>query len=220
MDISESIRDRLTEALMEGDDEAAESISQEILEAEIDPLAIIQDVMTPALTKLGRQFANGEVFLPELLMAADVAEIVSKHMEKAILESGKQLKTLGIVVLGTVKGDIHEIGKNIVATMLRAHGFEVINLGRDVSPSAFLDAAQRHEPDIVGMSSLMTTTRPYTDGTIKLFDEVGVRNQYQMIVGGGSVTKEYAAEIGADGWAPDALETVKLCKAMLNMASV
>jgi 5-methyltetrahydrofolate--homocysteine methyltransferase len=119
------------------------------------------------------------------------------------------------VVIGTVENDVHDIGKNIVSTLMRSHGFKVVDLGRDVAPSAFLDAAQKEKADIVAMSSLMTTTRPSTRSTINLFKEVGLRDQYKFVVGGGCVTQEWASEIGADGYAPDAASAVDMCKAIL-----
>lgn len=219
MSVPEAIHKKLTEAFLDGDAEAAEEITLEALEAQVDPLAIINQVMIPALTEVGRRFQSGEYFLPELMMAGEAAEGVSKHLEAAITASGKASKALGVVVAGTVQGDVHDIGKNIVATMLRAHGFEVVDLGRNVSPSAFVDAAQKNNADIVALSSLMTTTRPSALSTIELFKELNLHNTYKVIVGGGSVTAEWAEEIGASGYAPDAAGAVDLCKRLLGLAS-
>jgi 5-methyltetrahydrofolate--homocysteine methyltransferase len=119
-------------------------------------------------------------------------------------------------VIGTVENDVHDIGKNIVSMLMRSHGFKVVDLGREVSPSAFLEASQKEKADIVAMSSLMTTTRPSTRSTINLFNEVGLGDQYKFIVGGGCVTQEWADEIGADGYAPDAASAVVMCKALLG----
>jgi len=159
-------------------------------------------VMIPALTVVGDQFQNGEVFLPELMLAGDAAQRVSQHVEAAIASQGKVTEPKGTVVIGTVMGDIHDIGKNIVVTMLKAHGFRVVDLGRNVAPSGFLTAAQENRAQVVAMSSLMTTTRPMIENTINLFSEVGVRDNFKMIVGGGCVTEEWASTLGA----------VELCK--------
>ena len=215
MTVPESIRERLSEALKAGEAEDAEAIVLEALEAGVDPLEIIQEVMIPTLEVVGEEFQRGDIFVPELLMTGDAAERVSKHLEKAIEAKGMSATSLGTVVIGTVKGDIHDIGKNIVATMLRVHGFKVIDLGRDVNPSAFVDAAKGNQADIVGMASLMTTTRPMIQSTINLFAELGLRESYKMVVGGGSVTRDWAVAIGADGYAEDAAAAVTLCKGLL-----
>ncbi len=215
MTVPQSIRERLSEALKAGEAEDAEAIVLEALEAGVDPLEIIQEVMIPTLEVVGEEFQRGDIFVPELLMTGDAAERVSKHLEKAIEAKGMSATSLGTVVIGTVKGDIHDIGKNIVATMLRVHGFKVIDLGRDVSPSAFVDAAKGNQAHIVGMASLMTTTRPMIQNTINLFAELGMRESYKMVVGGGSVTRDWAEAIGADGYAEDAAAAVTLCKGLL-----
>ncbi len=218
MSVPESIQQRLAAALTEGDADASEAAALEALEAKVNPVDIINGVMVPALTEVGRAFQSGDIFLPELVMAGEAAEVVSKHLEAAIEASGEKSTALGIVVVGTVEGDVHDIGKNILATMLRANGFKVVDLGRNVIPSAFLDAAKEHKANIIGLSSLMTTTRPMVLSTLNLFKEVGVREQYLMVIGGGSVTPDWAEEIGADGYAPDAAAAVDLCKRILGIA--
>ena len=216
MSIPESINERLTQALQEGEADTAEEIALEALQANLDPLEVISDVMIPALTEVGRQFQAGEIFLPELMMAGEAAERVTKHMEAAIAASGRTTVPLGVVVVGTVQGDIHDIGKNIVATLLRAHGFRVVDMGRNVAPSAFLNAAQEYNAQIVAMSSLMTTTRPLALSTLNLFKEVGVKEKYRLVVGGGCVTRDWAEESGFDGYAEDAAGAVELCKALVR----
>ena len=145
-------------------------------------------------------------------MAGDAAQRCTALLEEAIAAAGKEMAIQARVLIGTVEGDVHDIGKNIVRTLLTAHGFKVVDLGRDVSPSAFLKAASKERADIVAMSALMTTTRPAQRRTIKLFDEVGERDKYRIIVGGGSVDQHWADEIGADGYAPEAASAVELCK--------
>ena len=216
MSIPEDIRERLIEALQEGEDDVAEAVALEALAANVDPLALIQEVMIPTLEQIGVLFQEGEIFVPELLLSGRAAERVSKHLEKAIESQGLAGATAGVVVLGTVKGDIHDIGKNIVATMFRAHGFKVIDLGRDVAPSAFVDAAVENNADLIGLSSLMTTTRPNIKNTIALFTELNLRERFKIIVGGGSVTRDWAASVGADGYSEDAVSAVELGKQLLS----
>ena len=218
MSIPQSIKQRLTQALTEGETETAEAVALEALEQKLDPLALISEVMIPALTAVGSDFQAGKIFLPELLMAGDAAQAVSKHLEAAIGAQGRTTAPLGIVVLGTVQGDIHDIGKNIVVTLLRAHGFRVVDLGRDVAPSGFLDAAKEHNAHIVAMSSLMTTTRPLALNTLNLFKEVGMKDRFRLIVGGGCVTRDWAEEAGFDGYAEDAAAAVDLCKTLVKAA--
>ncbi len=217
MSVPEAIHTRLTQALIDGDAEAAEAVTREALKARIDPLEIIQSVMVPALTEVGNRFQSFQIFLPELMMTGEAAKAASQQLEAALAASGGRREPLGVAVVGTVQGDIHDIGKNIVATMLKSHGFDVIDLGRNVAPSAFLDAAKQHRADVVLMSSLMTTTRPAQRNTVNLFKEVGVRQQHRVVVGGGSTNQKWADEIGADGYAPDAASAVELCKLLLDL---
>lgn len=214
MSIPESINKRLTQALQEGEADVAEEIALEALQANLNPLEVISDVMIPALTEVGRQFQAGEIFLPELMMAGEAAERVTKHMETAITAQGRTSVPLGVVVIGTVQGDIHDIGKNIVATMLRAHGFRVVDLGRNIAPSAFLNAATEYNAQVVAMSSLMTTTRPLALSTLNLFKEVGARDRFRLVVGGGCVSRDWAEQVGFDGYSEDAASAVELCKAL------
>jgi methylmalonyl-CoA mutase cobalamin-binding domain/chain len=218
MSIPADISERLAQALTEGEADTAEAIAVEALAANLDPLEVIADVMIPALTEVGNQFQAGEIFLPELMMAGEAAERVTKHMEAAIVAQGRTSEPLGVVVVGTVQGDIHDIGKNIVATLLRAHGFRVVDLGRNVAPSAFLNAAQENRAQVVAMSSLMTTTRPLALSTLNLFREVGAKNNHKLVVGGGCVTRDWAEECGFDGYAEDAAAAVDVCKDLVKKA--
>jgi methylmalonyl-CoA mutase cobalamin-binding domain/chain len=216
MSIPEDISERLTQALKDGEADDAEAVALEALEKGLDPLEIISTVMIPALTEVGRQFQAGEIFLPELMMAGEAAERVTRHMEAAIAAQGRTTEPLGVVVIGTVQGDIHDIGKNIVATMLRAHGFKVVDLGRNVAPSKFLDSAKESQAQVVAMSSLMTTTRPLALSTLNLFTEVGERASYKLVVGGGCVSREWAESSGFDGYSEDAAGAVELCKQLVK----
>ena len=213
--INDEIRNGLREALINGDSDTSVNLVHKALEQGVSPLDLIQQVIVPTLTKIGQDFQDFVIFLPELMASGDAAEKITGILEEAMVSAGQSVSSLGTVVIGAVENDIHDIGKNIVSTLLRSHGFKVIDLGRDVAPSAFLDAAQKEKADIIAMSSLMTTTRPSTRSTISLFTEVKVRDQYKFIVGGGCITHEWANEIGADGYAPDAASAVELCKSIL-----
>src|SRR4030066_1148591 len=210
--INDEIRNGLREALINGDSDTSVNLTHQALEQGVLPIDLIQQVIVPTLTKVGQDFQDFIIFLPELMSAGDAAEKVTAILDDIMVSSGQQVSSLGTGVIGTVENDVHDIGKNIVSTLLRSHGFKVIDLGRDVAPSAYLDAAQKEKADIIAMSSLMTTTRPSTRSTINLFTEVNLRGQYKFIVGGGCITQDWANEIGADGYAPDAASAVELCK--------
>ncbi len=214
--ISDELRNELGEALSTGEIELAASLTQKALNNGVEPLDLIQQVIVPTLTKVGQDFQDFVIFLPELMSAGEAAEKATAILEAYIVASGKQSASLGTVVIGTVENDVHDIGKNIFSTLMRSHGFKVVDLGREVTPSAFLDAAQKEKADIIAMSSLMTTTRPYTRSTINLFKEVGLREQYLFVVGGGCVTQDWADEIGSNGYAPDAASGVEMCKKLLG----
>ena len=214
--ILDATRDELSAALRNGDVEQAGVVTRRALDEGAEPLALIQEVIVPVLTQVGQDFQDFVIFLPELISAGDAAEAATLILEEVMAAVGKQSASPGTVVIGTVENDVHDIGKNIVSTLLRSHGFKVVDLGRGVAPSAFLDAAQKEKADIVAMSSLMTTTRPATRSTVSLFGEVGVRQQFKMIVGGGCITQDWAEEIGADGYSPDAAGAVELCKKLLG----
>jgi len=216
MSVPSAIQQKLRRALEEGEAAAAEGSVREAIQAGIDPVEIIEGILIPTLTAIGDRFQEGQVFLPELMMAGKAAEASSKPLTEAIVARGGSSTSKGKVIVGTVQGDIHDIGKNIVVTILRANGFEVLDLGRDVSPSGFVDAAKQHAPDIIGMSSLMTTTRPYVQATLNLFRDVALRDRFRFLVGGGCVTEAWANEIGADGYAPDAASAAALCKQLMR----
>jgi len=215
-EVSEKLRQDLGEALRQGLVEEASTLTRQALAASLDPLEVIQGVLVPTLTDVGRQFQAFEIFLPELMAAGDAAQAATQILEAAIVASGRRTAALGTIVLGTVQNDIHDIGKNIVRTLLSSHGFKVIDIGRDVAPSKFLEAAEREKADVIAMSALMTTTRPSTRSTLNLFVEAGARSRYKIIVGGGCIDAAWAKEIGADGYAADAVGAVNLCKSFVG----
>ncbi len=196
---------------------APRQLTREAVAAGADPLAVVQEVVVPTLSEVGRRFQDFEIFLPELMMAGEAAKAATAVLEEATKAAGQAPLVLGTVVLGTVEGDVHDIGKNIVKALLTAHGFRVVDLGRDVKPSRFLSAAEETGCQIVALSALMTTTLPAAKRTVRVFDEVGARQRFRVIVGGGAATEEWAKEVGADGYAGDAAAAVELCKALLGV---
>ncbi len=205
----------LVKALSSGQTDEAESLTRQALETGADPLDLIQYLLVPTLTQVGQDFQKFSIFLPELMAAGDAAQAATAILEEAIAASGAETLSPGTVILGTVEHDVHDIGKNIVNTMLSSHGFRVIDIGRDAAPSRFLETARQEKVDIVAMSALMTTTRPATRSTINLFEEVGARQEFKIIVGGGCIDQAWADEIGADGYAADAAAAVELCKKLV-----
>ncbi len=212
----ENLAAELSRALEKGQTEEAEKLTRQVLELGMEPLAVVQKILVPTLTDVGNRFQDFEIFLPELMMAGEAAQRVTILVEEATLEAGEPSLSLGTVILGQVEGDMHDIGRNIVGTLLNSHGFKVIDLGRDVPASAFLDAAEKERADIVALSALMTTTLPAQKRTISLFSEVQKREDYYIIVGGGAVSNEWSQEIGADGYSPDAAGAVELCRSLMK----
>ena len=215
-DKNEKVISDLGDALKNGQTDEAKSLTEAALESGMEPLAIIEEILVPTLTEIGRRFQEFEIFLPELMMAGEAAEAITAIVEKATLDSGQPSLSKGTVILGQVQGDMHDIGRNIVATLLKSHGFTVVDLGRDVPASAFLDAAEKEKADIIALSALMTTTLPAQKRTINLFSEVRKREEFFIIVGGGAVSEEWAKEVGSDGYSADAAGAVELCKNLMK----
>lgn len=209
----EEILNELRSKLLEFDKEATQKIAVKALDSGIDPLQII-NTLTKTMEGIGERFGKGEIFLAELMMSGDAMksamDIVLKKIPKDTIHS------TGTVLVGTVKGDVHDIGKNILISMLTAAGFEVYDLGTDVQASKFAEEAMRISPDIVAASALMTTTMPMLKELIQYFRELGIRDKFRIMVGGGAVIKEYAEEIGADGYGADAVEGTKVAKKLLS----
>ncbi len=212
----EALQADLAQALRSGAEAQAATLARNAVDGGLEPLDLVQKVMIPILSQVGDDFQNGVVYLPELMMAGRAAEHVSMVVEEATLAGGKPAATLGTIVLGTVEGDMHDIGRDIVATMLKANGFKVVNMGRDVQASAFLETARKEGADILGLSALMTTTLPAQERTVRLFREVGERENYKIIIGGGAADEEWGERIGADGFAKDAAAAVHLCRRLID----
>ena len=193
-------------------DEAKEAVKK-ALDSGIDPIVIIEKALRPAMEIVGDRFEKGEYFLAELVVAGDLfMEIMDDLLMPVISERRGEVKKLGTVVLGTVRGDLHEIGKNIVATILRAAGFEVIDLGVDVPPEKFIEAVKKYNADILGMSALLTTTMMEMEVVIKELEKAGLRDKVKVIIGGAPITEDFARRIGADAYGRDAVEAVEICK--------
>ncbi len=207
----------LQQAIIDLDAELTESLTLEAIAEEISPLAILQDGLTAGVKVVGDQFGRGEVFLPQLAMAAECMKKGVQHVEPLLEELElDDDDTGGIVVIGTVDEDIHNIGKNIVITMLKANGFEVIDLGVDVDNERFIEAVREHNPDILGMSALMTMTMDHQAEVIELLEDEGLRDEVKVMVGGAPTSEEWRVEIGADAYGDNADVAVKRAKELLT----
>jgi len=205
----------IEEAIVRGDTEGSVQLVERAL-GEINPLAIIQSGMIPAMEKVGDQFSCGEIFLPGMLMAAQAWDEAMKLLKPKMLEAGESISKKGTVVIGTVQTDVHEIGKNIVATLLSTAGFEVHDLGVDTSASKFIQKAEEVNADIVAASAIMTTTMTYQRDILEHLVASGLREKYIVLVGGGVVNQQWANEIGADGYGGTAVEGVRVAKELLS----
>lgn len=193
--------------------EEVEEITKQIVAEEVDILAAI-DVAADAMREVGEKFAAFEIFLPDLMIAGEKMKRCMAALQPHI-KAGDDQKVRGRVVLGTVSGDLHDIGKNLVATLLTVGGFDVVDVGVNVAPMDFVKVARQQQADIIALSSLMTASLPYQREVIDLLSEMGQREKYYVIVGGGPVTPEFARGIGADGWAENAASAVGLCRQLV-----
>jgi len=214
--MSEALFAAMKQSIIDGDEEAAAAVAQQALDAGIDPLDAINRGYVEGMSYVGDQFSQGEMFLPDMMLAAEAMKAAVAVLEPEMTRRGMHRTMLGKVVLGTVKGDIHEIGKNLVATMLSASGFEVYDLGVDVAFEKFIEKAREVNADIIGMSALLTTTMTGQRTVIDLLAKAGLRPQVKVMVGGAPVTRSWAAEIGADGMSEDAMGAVVLAKKLVT----
>lgn len=218
MSRQEEILDGLYEHTLNGEAKPVVELTQEGLEMGMDPLTLLFDALIPALEEVGRLFEIGEYFVPEMLISARAMQGAMGILKPLIAETGA--KPIGTFVMGTVKGDIHDIGKNLCDIMLEGAGFVVIDLGVNVPPEKFIEAILEHKPQAVGMSAFLTTTMPMFKKNIEAIKEAGLRDQIKILVGGAPVTQEYADIVGADGYAPDASSAVRLTKALLGLTEM
>jgi 5-methyltetrahydrofolate--homocysteine methyltransferase len=203
-------------AVLNGDAKKADAEVRAALEANLPAAEILHQACIPAMTEVGRLFEAGEKFVPEMLISARAMQAALQLLKPHLVKAGVQ--SLGKVIIGTVAGDLHDIGKNLVAMMLEGAGFEIIDLGTDVSADKFVKAVQDNKPDLVGMSALLTTTMTSIGATIKALTEAGLRDKVKVLVGGAPVTQEFADKVGADGFAPDAGSASRVAKAVLGVA--
>jgi 5-methyltetrahydrofolate--homocysteine methyltransferase len=201
-------------AVLEGDAGSAASQVQASLDAGIAGADILNKGCIAAMAEVGRLFEEGEMFVPEMLIAARAMQ-AGMYILKPYLAEG-EIVSAGKVVIGTVAGDLHDIGKNLVGMMMEGAGFEIVDLGTDVKPEAFVTGVREHAPDLIGMSALLTTTMPAMTATVEALIEAGLRDQVKVLVGGAPVTQNFADGIGADGYAPDASSAARKAKALLS----
>jgi 5-methyltetrahydrofolate--homocysteine methyltransferase len=206
----------LHSAVMDGDELESARLAEAALQAGIDPLTLVNESVQPALEKIGQAFQSGELYLPELILAGDAATAALNVIKPRLAKGSIDEAGGGKVVIGTIQGDLHDIGKNVVGALLTAHGLQVIDLGTDVSPKKFVEGAEREDAKIIAISSLLTTALPYHQDVIRLLEDLGKRQNHFVIVGGGPVNPDWAAKIGADGYGRDARDAVELCQALLD----
>jgi len=205
---------KLKEAIVEGDSEKLALLVRGSID-KIDALEMVEKGMMPGMTEVGNKFSKGQVYLPELLMAAEAWEEAMKILKPKLMASGASIKKQGTVVIGTVQTDIHEIGKNIVANLLIVAGFDIHDVGCDASAAKFLNKAEEVGADIIAASAIMSTTAPYQKDIVDLLESKGLRDKYIVMVGGGVVTQEWADEIGADGYGELASDAVEIAKKLV-----
>ena len=210
---------QISQSLVDGDPDATFSLTGQALSAGLEPLMIIREGLMPGVNIVGDFFAKGDYFLPDLIIAAEGMKRAMELLEPELSARQQVVESPGTVVMGTVKGDIHEIGKSLVATMLSANGFKVYDLGVDVPISSFIAKIKETQANLVGLSALLTTTMTVQREVIKTLVAEGLRDQVKVMVGGAPVTRGWAEEIGADGYAEDAMGAVALARRLVSIES-
>lgn len=205
---------RLQELIVKGDIEGARALAEQAISAGVQAQVLISEQVIPAMEEVGRLYDCGAYFVPEMLVSARAAGQVLELIEPLLAQSDHE--PTGTIVIGTVKGDLHDIGKNIVAMMLRGGGFRVHDLGTDVGPESFVAAVREHKPQLVGMSALLTTTMNSMAATMQALEESGLRDQVKVVIGGAPINEDFATLIGADGYARDASAAVRLGRQLLD----
>jgi 5-methyltetrahydrofolate--homocysteine methyltransferase len=202
--------ERIARKLYQGDIEAVGEMVQDALDAGMAPSDVLNNALLAGMDEVGRDFKSGVLFVPEVMFAARAMKAGMAVLQPLLAES--DIASSGKCVVGTVKGDLHDIGKNLVTMMLDGAGFEAIDLGIDLEPDTFVEAVREHQPDVVGMSALLTTTMTHMKSTIDALEEAGLRDSVKIMIGGAPVTADFAEQIGADAYAPDAATAVELAR--------
>ena len=212
----DKVLSQMEEAIRFGDEAQAAVLAKQAVEQDAEPLQILQGVIVPTLKDIGDKFGRLEIFLPEMMMAAEAAKAIIVIFNPVLKAKNQAGLSIGRVVIGTVTGDVHDIGKNMVSTMLEVNGFEVVDLGTDVSVDTFLSSARAQSADIIAMSSLLTTSLPYMRDVLAVLHETGEKDRFKVMVGGGPLTSEWAQENGADGYGKDASEAVVVARKLIG----
>lgn len=215
----EEILSRISAAVAEGEESEALELVKKAFEAGIDPMVVLNEGAAKGMDTVSDRYSAGEAFLPELVVAGDAMGAVVKLIFENMTTEEAALSRKGVVVIGQAKGDVHDIGKNIVAALLAVNGFEIHDLGTDVDVKTFFQKAQEFSADIVAVSTLLTTSLPYMADVLAYIRDTGNRKKYNFIIGGGPVTPQYAEKIGADGWSRNAFDCVELCKRLMSRNS-
>ncbi len=210
------ILDQMAKELFAGNAKAVAELTQKALDEGFAPQEILTEGLIKGMNEVGVKFKANEIYVPEVLIAARAMKAGMEILRPKLAETG--VKPVGQMVIGTVKGDLHDIGKNLVSMMMEGAGFEVIDLGIDVPAEKFIQAIKEHQPQLVGMSALLTTTMIQIRENIKAFQEAGVRDKVKVMIGGAPVTQKFADEVGADGYAPDAASAVDKAKELLGIS--
>lgn len=215
--MSEELFKEMAQAVIDGDDDEAAALAQRGLDEGISALDAINKGFTPGMDQVGEMYSSGDYFLPDLILGGEAMKAALAVLEPALNAAGQSREVLGKVVLGTVKGDIHEIGKSLVGSMMAANGFEVYDVGIDIESSEFVRMVKEYDADILALSALLTTTMLHQREVIELLVEAGLREQVKVMVGGCPVTQGWSEEIGADGFAEDAANAVVVAKKLMSV---
>ncbi len=215
--MSNELFEAMAESIIYGEAEDADTLARQAIEQGVDPLQAINQGFVVGLDEVGEQFGCGKMFLPDLVQAAEAMKAAVAILEPEMARLGAARKMMGKVVIGTIEGDIHDIGKTLVATMLSAGGFQVYDLGVNVPVMTLVEKAREVEADIVGVSALLTTTMPKQQDVIEALDDMGLRPQVKVMVGGAPVTQDWVDDIGADGYSEDAIGAVNVAKKLLGV---
>ncbi len=205
---------QLYDAIVTGDAKTTRAVTEQALQEGVPPLSLVMDHMAPAMSEVGRRFECNDYFVPELLLSARAMKSAMELIRPLLTAQGAE--PVGRVAIGTVKGDLHDIGKNLVAAMLEGGGFEILDLGVNVTPEQFVATVKEKNANVVALSALLTTTMPAMKTTIEALQKAGVRQQVKVLIGGAPITQKYADEIGADGYSDNAAEAVTLAKRCLG----